>query len=496
MKAAPQIEFVSPDRITIKRDERQRKEINIGSLIPSIRSKGILHPILVEDDYTLVAGERRLATAIFLAFEEVPVRKMGDLTELEAQIVELEENFRREDLTWQEQAQAMLRIHQLYVAQHDEDWTTEQTADMAGFSRKHLDKMIDLGEAIMEGDKSVIEADTIGNAATILARRRQRQTGEALNRIMEIERDEPAGTIQVDLGGLGLSSDGSGSSANGDLNSSQDAGGGSSAGTSSLRSDNLAQPVRSVEPPYAIIHADMHQFLATYEGPKFNFLHCDLPYGVELNEQAGQAGFEGGGYESNPDIYWAMCRSLRDNWGKFMFPSAHVMFWISMKFYTETVHFFESAAGIELPASLRINPTPVIWHKTDNKGIIADAKRSPRNIYEAALVMSTEDRFLVKPVSNVYGAPTAKSDSIHTNEKPEPMLRHFLSMYVDGHSRVFDPTCGSGSSIRTAESLGAEAALGLEFNPDFAQRAQSKLIQARNLRNLSGVISAAESEPS
>jgi DNA modification methylase len=131
--------------------------------------------------------------------------------------------------------------------------------------------------------------------------------------------------------------------------------------------------------------------------------------------------------------------------------------------------------------------------KTDNKGIMSDALRRPRNIYEAALIMSTEDRHIVKPTSNAYGCPTAKeSGSIHTNEKPEVMLKYFLSMFVDSRSRVFDPTCGSGSSIRAAESLGAEAALGLEFNPEFAERAQKKLLAARGLARLSSAVDAAE----
>ena len=114
-----------------------------------------------------------------------------------------------------------------------------------------------------------------------------------------------------------------------------------------------------------------------------------------------------------------------------------------------------------------------------------DANRGGRNTYEAALFGATGDRFIVKPVAKSYGAPTNKADSIHTNEKPEPMLSHFLSMVVDQHTRALDPTCGSGSAIRVVEALGAEAGLGLEHNPEFAARAQQRLASARNLRVLS-----------
>ena len=37
-------------------------------------------------------------------------------------------------------------------------------------------------------------------------------------------------------------------------------------------------------------------------------------------------------------------------------------------------------------------------------------------------------------------------------------------------SSVFDPTCGSGTALRAAESLGATRVLGLERDSGFAQR--------------------------
>ena len=169
---------------------------------------------------------------------------------------------------------------------------------------------------------------------------------------------------------------------------------------------------------------------------------------------------------------------LEANLERMILPSAHIMFWISMKYYTETIERLSDMGW-------KMNPVPLIWHKTDNKGILPDAKRGPRQTYEAALIGSMGDRFIVKPVANSYGAPTDKSDSIHTNEKPQPMLNHFLSMFVDEHTRLLDPTCGSGSAVRSAEGLGAEFALGLEHNPDFAERAEARLRSTRALRQLS-----------
>lgn len=55
------------------------------------------------------------------------------------------------------------------------------------------------------------------------------------------------------------------------------------------------------------------------------------------------------------------------------------------------------------------------------------------------------------------------------------MLEHFFRMLVDEHSRVLDPTCGSGMAIKAAEAAGAAFALGLERDLDFHAAACNNL---------------------
>lgn len=155
-----------------------------------------------------------------------------------------------------------------------------------------------------------------------------------------------------------------------------------------------------------------------------------------------------------------------------------------MEYYEETRAFFQT----RLP-DWTFNKFPLIWTKTDNKGILPDAKRGPRRIYETCLFGSRDDRFIVRAVSNSYGAPTGVK--AHQSEKPEPVLRHFMQMFVDEHSRVLDPTCGSGSSLRAAESLNAKLVFGLEKNPDFAEGALKELKHFRAKRNAEKALSHA-----
>lgn len=114
---------------------RQRREFNekaLTSLASSIAKKGLLHAVVLRDDEkTLVAGERRcravdslseIFTGITYDGNPVPQGSIPFITlrELSADDlveVELEENILREDLTWQEEADAIAKLHELRVGQ-------------------------------------------------------------------------------------------------------------------------------------------------------------------------------------------------------------------------------------------------------------------------------------------------------------------------------------------------------------------------------------------
>lgn len=137
---------------------RQRQEFNedaLADLRDSIRDFGLLQPISVRvkkatnenevDKYILVAGERRLRSITRL-YEEgyeikfggetlkdiVPCVCVGEIDLLTAEEMELAENFKRRDLTWQEHAAATKRLHALRQAQakeRGEEHTVTDTAE-------------------------------------------------------------------------------------------------------------------------------------------------------------------------------------------------------------------------------------------------------------------------------------------------------------------------------------------------------------------------------
>lgn len=116
---------------------RQRRDFDpeaLTDLANSISQRGLLHPIVTRGDPSnpvLVAGERRLRAIESLealgigithngtsyAPGMAPFVTLGELTPLEAEEAELDENLKREDLSWQEEAAAVARLHALRVAQ-------------------------------------------------------------------------------------------------------------------------------------------------------------------------------------------------------------------------------------------------------------------------------------------------------------------------------------------------------------------------------------------
>lgn len=117
--------------------QRQEYEPNaMEELRASIEERGLLHaPILrtLGDADVLVVGGRRIRAikdifALGGSFRYdgqvytaergiIPYTDLGELSELDAEEAELDENLRRKDLTWQEQAAAVARLHKLRGAQ-------------------------------------------------------------------------------------------------------------------------------------------------------------------------------------------------------------------------------------------------------------------------------------------------------------------------------------------------------------------------------------------
>lgn len=98
----------------IKIKKRVRKDLgNLEDLKDSLRIYGLLNPITLNSRYELIAGERRLQSAIQLGWTTINANIIDNLSEAEQLEMELEENNQRKEFTDAELMEGYKRLKRL-----------------------------------------------------------------------------------------------------------------------------------------------------------------------------------------------------------------------------------------------------------------------------------------------------------------------------------------------------------------------------------------------
>ena len=127
----------------------------LAELAAAIKSQGIIEPLIVrfysgtgvgQEQYELIAGERRLRAARLAGLEKVPalVRDLDNRGALEMALVE---NLAREDLNAVEEGRALARLHKEFGQSHDD------IAARIGKSRPYVSnsiRLLELPEPVLE----------------------------------------------------------------------------------------------------------------------------------------------------------------------------------------------------------------------------------------------------------------------------------------------------------------------------------------------------------
>lgn len=136
----------------------QWDEVALAELADSIRSQGIIQPIVVRPigvgQYEIIAGERRWRAAKLAGLATVPtvVRQIDDQSALAIALIE---NIQRENLTAIEEARAIRQLAESFALTH------EQVAQTLGRSREAVSNLLRLlklevsvQEAVLDGQLS------------------------------------------------------------------------------------------------------------------------------------------------------------------------------------------------------------------------------------------------------------------------------------------------------------------------------------------------------
>ena len=404
--------------IWFDRETRQRQELgDLSSLIASIQRFGLINPITITADGQLIAGERRFTACREIGLLEVPVRYFEDLTPRQLKLIELDENVKRKDIEWKEHVRAVKEYNDLSLEENP-DMLASEIADELGMNAFTFSRHLGIAQYLADGHEGVVNAPQLSTARGIWERAEQRKKAADLDEV-DVALGNPT---RVKTEDYVLDAD------------------------PSPIADTSSAPIYNED------------FFTFTSERKFNFIHCDFPYGINADKHDQGASDAFGGYEDSKELYDRLLDQLDVGLRTYVADSAHLMFWFSMEYYYETLDFLESSGWM-------VNPFPLVWHKSDNSGILPDPTRGPRRVYETAFLGSRGDRPIVRSVSNCISTPSTKE--IHMSEKPRPVLNHFFRMFVDEYTVMLDPTCGSGNAVIAAHNAGAATAIGLEINPEF-----------------------------
>jgi len=393
--------------------DRARKDYgDVDSLLglaQSISKNGLLHPIVIDDSYTLRAGGRRLTAMIQLGWDECEVNMLSDLSPLQKLEVELEENLHRKNFEYAEQVALVKRIHEIKsviaVEEGAEIWTMDDTAKALGVEKNTVQQDIALAKEI-ENDPSIGNAKNKGQAKT-----RARRAKE----------------------------------------------------TRRIQAEVLASPDIPTE---EIILGDSVDILPTIANGSVDLILCDPPYGVKFDENSRNRGYETtyGDFFDDLNNVVALLEDTLEQMFRVLKPGGHMYIFFALSNY-ERISNVVDHHWKWAKESGNYAKNPLLWVKPSNENP-RPYERFTVN-YEPFFFCwkgnldSKLGNELNSPSNSTFHHNYKGSEKLHPAEKPEELYERLIDLSSMPGSTILDPFLGSGVSLAVAKRMGRKI-LGIE----------------------------------
>ena len=397
---------IPPDRM-----RREFKEQALADLQESIRTKGLLHPLTIEKTkdgkFILRAGERRFRAISALAARGIqiqcdgrqvplgyaPMLYMTELSPLDILELELEENVIRENLTWQEQAEARQKLLQLRRVQHAGSYSTESLAqELAAAGASASSKS--------EIQRDILLARYMHEPEVRAAKSAEEATAK-IKKIVQKSLTEALGTAMADAG---------------------------------------------LVPEHKLIVGDCLEELPKLPPNFFDLVLTDPPYGIDIQDSGGMV-TQTHHYQDTEETLLKILEVVPNQLRRVTKANAHVYWFCDLR------HFAKVSAALE-DAGFDVCRYPIIWHK-QGKSMAPDVTRWPKRVYECIVFANKGGMPTLKVAGDVI--PTPYSAQLQQAEKPKELLVELMSRSVGIGAQVLDPFCGSGSIFLAAQEAQCSA---------------------------------------
>ncbi|MDD8014434.1 MAG: ParB/RepB/Spo0J family partition protein [Acidobacteriota bacterium] len=175
----PRIRMIPLDKIDPNPHQARSELGNIQELMDSIKSKGVLEPILVRavaERFEIIAGERRYIASKNIGLSELPCIEM-DVEENEAMEIALIENLQRKDLDIFEEADGLNALIEMYGYNH------QQVSDKIGKARSTITEILSISRVPQKVRELIKESPSISRTTIIEIARMK--TGEDMMRLVQ-----------------------------------------------------------------------------------------------------------------------------------------------------------------------------------------------------------------------------------------------------------------------------------------------------------------------
>jgi site-specific DNA-methyltransferase (adenine-specific) len=418
------IKYIDINSITIE-ENRHRKEFTpeaMADLSDSISRIGLLHPIVVEGT-ELKAGERRLRAiknlyvmGVSINFGPNPVDvgfipcvQYHDLDAITKMEIQVDENQKRENLTWQESALATSLLAELRSAQATRDGTTQpKVSEIAAEIRG-----TGIGGNLTRTHEALIVAKHLDNPEVAKAKT-QKDAIKVLRKAETAKRHEAHAAV------IG-------------------------------RSYSAAN--------HRLYNLDSVAWMKTQEANQFDVILTDAPYGMDAQDfgDSGLVTLGNHQYDDSWETVSILLKALLTEGFRITRPNAHLYLFCDIDHFIE-LKMWAAAIG------WRVFRTPLIWSKP-NAYRAPWPTSGPRRTYETILYAVKGDKLVTKLLADVL-VHNVDENLGHAAQKPVALFIDLLGRSVQPGDKVFDPFAGTGTIFEAATALKCYAT-GIELEPSF-----------------------------
>lgn len=424
-------------------EDRMRKDFgSIDELANSIKKYGLLQPIVLGIDIRevngvkyldkpyLLAGERRLRSMKRLGLTHLEHSKHyvwrgeeGDEdVKTRFKAIELEENLKRKQLTWQEELlgkQQLLAIMQsIYGAAKGGGPARSIGEDKPGFGVGKLAAMLGESPATTSQDLQV---------AALLTQIPQLRSAKTKSEVLS--KMKIAGAIH------------------------------------SMQSGAAARVAAGVSPPKKYWELHEVDFVNNeLASDSVDLVFTDLPYGTDVVDAHGAAGVYHE-YDDSRDALISMLQNIAEESYRVLRDDRYAVFCFGFNYYPEL-------CSVLRDASFHVNPVPCIW----NKGTKYSSNPNVAYCigYEPLLVVwKGSPRFIRPGQSNVFNYPIPEN-RIHLVQKPVSLVKQFLEDMTVEDATVVDFCAGTGTTGVACHEMKRHAIL-FERDASMAMLAKARL---------------------